>query len=305
MDFSAPLGTDANIVVITGPVVGGIVSERQAVAGGQSVSVTVASNNTAVATITTSPITIPGGSDNAVTFFHPVSQGTAAVTATATQFTSASVNGVVTGGGSILLNGGLVIGKNLQGAEAITLPASASARQVTVTSNSPLLKLSGTASGAGASQIVVTVPGGSNSAPFFVYSLADSGTATYTATTPGLASATRTAAFSKAGVVLIPSSAGGSAGGTTNITAFTALLDENNNPIEPQALAGGSSLSVSLTSQDTGKVTVPASVTVQPGTAQVVVPVTLVAPGSSLIEVQQPAGWSTPTSLTSTLISVN
>ena len=306
-NFSVPVGVDANIIPITGPLVNGSISERQAVAGGQSVSVTVVSSNTAVGTITTSPITIAGGTDNALTFFHTASQGTSTITASAAQFASAQVVGTVTPNSPPIINS-VTVGKNLQQAASVLVPAVAGAGgiQVTITSNSAQLLLSASETTAGSAQIVVTIPQGGNEAVFYVQSLSASGTGTYTANATGFGSATGTATFAPSAVVLFPPSVTGSvAQGTATISVLTAILDPSGTPTDSQPLAGGQTLVVSVNSSDTSKATVPATVTVPAGASQAPLPITLKATGLATINVVQPAGWTTPNMLTSTAVVIN
>ena len=93
--FQAPVGFGpANLSVSTGRLnSSGVFVESQLVASTGSVSVTVVSSNPSVGTISSTPITIAGGTGSASTSLQPVTSGSTTVTVSAAQFTSAQVVG--------------------------------------------------------------------------------------------------------------------------------------------------------------------------------------------------------------------
>ena len=317
--FISPVGFGgANISVETGRADGGF-AESQVVAGGTSVQVILTSSNTGIATISSSPITIVGGTGIASTLLQPLgSAGSTTVTATAS-FGSTSATAQVVANFSIVplfLTGNLLIGKSLQAVDSVSLPqpAGPGGVVVTITTASPSIKFSSTANAAGTSTLFLTVPQGSQGASFFVQSLTDTGTATYTASSPGLGSSTATATFAASGIVILTndtfsSSITGTVGQTSNLVSiFTALLDGSNTPTTQQALAGGAALNVSLTNGGPTKITIPASVAIQPGTSSAAFPITFVAStGLSTVNITvvKPSAFALPNKWTAVAVTVN
>jgi hypothetical protein len=282
----------------------------QPVASGVSISVAVASNNSAVGNVTVSPLTFNAGDSNAATEFQAVGLGTAQITASAAGYGSGSVSIVVQNAGNLIINNFLTIGQFLQDSGSLLLPVAAPAGglHVTLTSNSPLILLSTTATGAGSATIGIDLIPLQRTASYYVQSLGSSGTATYTATAPGYNPGTDTVTMAPSGVVIFnPGSPNVSkAGGPKPLTVITAYLDGSNSAVAPgQALAGGSSLVVSLTNTPGTAGTVPATVTIAPGDSSTTAMFTpLVSGSSTTVSVVQPAGWTTPAALTSVGITV-
>jgi hypothetical protein len=309
--FQAPVSFGpANLIISTGLLnSGGGFAETQLVASTGSVSVTVISGNTSVGTISTSPITIAGGSSSASTSLQPVTNGSTSVTVSAPQFAPAQVNATFTNS-NLVVDGSVTVGQNLQQSVNLILPqpAGASGTQVTIQSDSANMNLAANATDAGTGSIVVTILSGQSSAQFFVQALTNTGTAHYTASTAGIGSASGTATFAKSGIVIQPSSISQSisASTTASATVFTALLSATGAPVSPQALAGGpTALAVPIQSSNQGVATVPATVSILPGSNSTTATISLVSTGTTNIFVSQPSGFSTPTSLTSATLTVN
>jgi hypothetical protein len=275
--------------------------ETQPVAFGQSVSIAVTSGNTGVGTITTSPVTIANGDGYVATQFQPASVGTTTLTAAAPGYGTASVHASVTLP-NVIVAGGITIGQYLQDVGQLILPVAAptGGLQVTITSNSSLLKLAANATGAGASTITLNMKAGDTTATYYMQSLGTSGTVTYTATASGYGAGTGTIYLAPSGIVILGPSNVTLSGGPQNITMYTAQLstDGTNTPVNPQALAGPSSLTVTLNDTNRGVGTVPASVVISPGANSSVFQFTPVAAGSTSISVVQPNGWTTPNTYT-------
>ena len=312
--FDAPLTAGPeSLQIFTGALdSSGAFLEPQLVAGGGSITVAVTSGNVLVGTISTSPISIAGGSGEADTTFQPASPGTAVVTASGAGLTAARVNATVVNQIPPLLftSGDLVIGQYLASPYVITLPAVAGAGgvQVTVSVDSASVALSATATGAGSSTLKLSIPPGSNSASFYVQGLANSGTANISASAAGFASTSGTIALATTGFALYPPAINGAAGQNlpSGLTVYAAWLDSTGAPqASSEVLFGSSAVPVSLTSDTPSVASVPATVTVAPGAASASVPVSLKAQGSAIISVTQPAGFATPTSLTTASVSVN
>jgi hypothetical protein len=306
--FQAPIGFGAaGLIISTGRLdSSGVFVESQLVASSGSVSITVLSSNTSVGTIGSSPITIAGGLGSATTSLQPVTSGPTTVTASAAQFASAQVAATFTNQ-NLIVDSAITVGKNLQQPVNLILPQAAGPAgvQVTVQSNSPNVKLAAASTDAGTDTITITVPATVSTVQFYVQALTDTGSGTYTASTAGIGSASGTATFAKSGIVIQPSSMSKSLSlGTTTATVYTALLNASNVPQSPQSLAGGLPLDVAVASNHTNIATVPSTVTIQPGTNNSTLTITLAATGSANIMLTQPAGFTTPSSLTSMLLTV-
>ena len=229
--------------------------------------VAVVSGNTAAGTISASPINIPGGFDSASTSFQPQAQGSTTITASSPNFASAQVSATVTSQ-KVPTPAPVTVGQFLQDQTAILLPSPAGAGgvNVTVTSNSPSVKLTTNPNAAGASSIVITIPANQQSATLYVQSLANTGSATYTVSTASFGTAVGTVQFAPSAVVLFPQSVSGplSSGSINSVSVFTALLDDSNTPVTQQSLAGGSALNVAVSSTNTAVASVPTTVSYRP-----------------------------------------
>jgi hypothetical protein len=264
--------------------------------------------------VTVSPLTFNAGDSNAATEFQAVGLGTAQITASSAGYGPGSVGILVQGAGNIIVADGLTIGQFLQSdISSLILPTAAPAGglHVTLTSNSPLLKLSTTAAGAGSATIGIDLAAGATGATYYIQSLGSSGTVGYTATAPGYGPGTANSiALVPSGIVIL--GPGGSpapinvsvSGSAPVLTVYTAQLNASNGPVAPQSLAGGAPLTVSLTNLPGSAGTVPATVTIAPGDSSTAFLFTPVAAGSTTVSVVPPAGWTTSTALTSLGITV-
>jgi len=276
----------------------------QAIAGGTSVSVNVLSSNQAVGTITTSPLTIAGGSATATTQFDPIGAGSTTLSPSAPSgFSLPAIYGSIT---ATVITAGMsvnddTIGQNLQDGGSLSLgqPAPAGGATVTLTSNSPsLLLLSNTATGAGSASITLNIPAGGTHATYYLQALASSGTATYTATAAAYRSRTGTITLAPSGVVLegpygfgVPFPFTASVGSTTPISVYTAALDitSNNGLLATQALRPGVSVTVNLSDSKPGVGTVTSPVTIAGGTDHSDTTFTAISSGQTTISVITPS----------------
>ncbi len=247
--------------------------------GGLSVNVPVSSSNTATGTIVNSPAVFQGGSSTVNgPAFHPQAEGTTTITANPpagfqVPVTGASVTATVTGPHINL--GQATVGVNLQTFAGGFLEVAPSADlPVTITSSNPavvLLSTDGTVQGS--ASITVTVPRNSRFLPgYYVQGIAPSNTAiTLTASAPGYANATAQVALNPSGFV-IAGPQGAQAFSTTTISPPSAIsvsvMQLNPTTLAPVSsgqIRGGLTVTVPLTSSDTGVGTVTNSVTFQPG----------------------------------------
>jgi len=288
----------------------------QAVRGGVTASIPVTSGNTGVGTITVSPVTISGGANTVTTAFHPVANGTSVISVgTPPGFTTpASLTSLTAtvATPSILITDGVSVGQNLEFVGQITLgqPAPPGGLVVTLTSADPsrlILSASGTTAGAANGVQTINVPEGTSTAQFFLQALGNSGTVSYTASAPGYNPKTATITLTPSGLVLVAptgrnftTSVGA---GPTQFILMTAQLDASNNPVGTQAVRGGLSLSVTLTSANPAVGTIQSPITIPAGTDTVTPTFTPLAAGNTTVNAQQPAniGLSTQTTVNVTV----
>jgi hypothetical protein len=288
-------------------------AEVQQVSGSLASTAVNVSNSNASAGTVVSPVTFAGGDSAAITLFSPSAMGSTTLTAVApTGFsTPASGNSVaVTVNPPTLAPANVTVGKNLETTANVT--GASAGLQITITSNNPSLMqlacVSGTPSctgttpnGPGATSITVTVPAGQNASPaFYVYGLANSGSATYTATAAGFAPAMGTVTLAPSGFVIAGPVGIGAANFTasqpnTDINVFAARLDSSGNFVTTQALAGGMSASVNVTSSNTAVGTISTSpVTIPGGSNGATTQFVRGSAGSSDLTVNTPPGFNTP-----------
>ena len=300
----------------------------QQLRGTLSVSVSVTSSNTTVGTIKTSPVTINGGDTTGSTTFSALVAGSTTVTAAAPSGFSTpagSFNAVVftiTPAGLIPPTG-LTVGNGLETSTQITLNGAAPAGgnlPVTLTVADPSkLLLSVTGKDAGSSSItcgadfkncVFVQPGANRTQDFFIYGLATSGTTTFTASAPNFGSVTVTVTLGPSGAILSgPNGVGVNFLTATNspastLTVFSALLDAGLNFVAVQAMAGNSSMSVTVTSSNTAVGTIVSSpVTISAGNPSATTSFQPATSGSSTLAANA-AGFSVPVSKASLTVTV-
>jgi len=278
----------------------------QAVASGMSLTVTVGSDTPGVGTITISPFAISGGSTYASTGFHPVGNGSATITATSPGYASATVHATVQPP-SVVVGGGYTIGQHLQQDTTLILPlpAPTGGLDVTLQSNSPSLLLSSSATAAGSATLTLHLAAGNKFATYYLQSLGTSGTVSYTANATGYSQGTGTVDLAPSGVVITGPTTVELSGGPQGLSVITAYLDSTGAPVNPQALAGGPSLAVTLHNSNSAAGTVPGTVTITPGNNSATATFTPLGAGITTVSVDQPAGWTIPTSLTHLTITVH
>ena len=292
----------------------------QAIGGGKSVSVNITSSSPGIGTVIPSSVSIAAGSSTGITQFQPASAGSTNLSVnTPTGFSPpaqyTSVTATVTTPGMSLTSGD-TIGQNLQDQGLVGLGQEPFSNiRVTLTSNNPsLLLLSATANGTGSASITVTVPAGTLTATYYLRAIGNSGTATYTATAPGYASRTATVFLAPSGIVLAsPYGLGFTtlpfsiavANGPTPFTLYTAQLNPDNSVGIIQELAGGNSISVSLSSSNAGAGTISSPVTIAGGATSATATFTPIKAGSTLITVAVPTGFTAPSNDTTVSVTVH
>jgi hypothetical protein len=290
----------------------------QPVAGGTSVSVPVTSSNPSVGTIVTSPVTIAGGSFSAPTRFQPATAGNTTLAAGVPAGFSAPQNGSVVA--TVLTPGlgitdGISIGAGLQEAGTLLLGQVPSAGGVTVTltSNNPSqLLLSTSATSKGSSSITVTIPAGSFAGSYFIQAFGSVGTVTYTASAPGYGSRTGTITLAPSGAVLfapfkLPAYSTTVAAGPSPFTVSMTQLNPDNSIVNNgvEQVAGGTSVTVSLSTTNAAVGSIASSVTIPGGSDSAVTNFTPVSAGTTTMSVVRPAGFALPSTNTSVAITVH
>jgi hypothetical protein len=299
--------------------------EVDVVAPGYSISVPVTATDVApavgVGTITSSPLTINGGNATAQTQFHPTGSGTSKVAAgiptgfsAPAQFGSLNIQVSVP---AITVTDGDTVGQFLQdqGSLLIGQLAPSGGLSVTLTSSDPTkLLLSTSATTAGSGSITVTVPQNGNSATYYIQSLASSGSVSYTATATGYTTGTGTIALAPSGALLLGPNLGSSntsftasaGGAVVPLLLRMVVLDPSTHAYAGigQQLAGGQSLQISFSNTNTSAGTVPSPITFTGGNDRMTVNFTPLQSGSTNITVNTPTGFTTPSSYTTVLGTV-
>jgi hypothetical protein len=287
----------------------------QALAGGQTVNVTLNSSDTSIGTISPNPAQFTGGVLNVQTEFNSLNkQGTTNLTISqpagfSTPASSTSIAATVFGGKIFGLcgdanSGAQAVGFHLQiGCQGqLSLPApSALTVTLTVTSGSNLL-LSADPTQPGSTTLTVTVPSGQSQFSYTVQALSNSGSATYNATASGYASDSGTVTNTPSGVGLTVTALGGSSftaskgGAAVPLIAQLFQLDPTTLlPVGSGTLAGGFTLSVTLNSDNTsaGTVTTPISFATNTSSQNFNFTPGATA-GTANITATTPAGFATP-----------
>ncbi|HXS96499.1 MAG TPA: hypothetical protein VN736_17970 [Candidatus Limnocylindrales bacterium] len=181
----------------------------QPVAGGHSVTARLASSDVRLGAVSPESVTIEAGAASASAEFRPLSAGNLTISASAganfstpAQFGSTAVTILVPG---MAITDDLSIGQDLEAHATLSLGETAPAGGVvvTITSGDPSrLLLSKAADAVGSECITASIPAGGVSASFYLQSIANSGSVTYTATAPGFRPRTATVNLTPSGVVL-------------------------------------------------------------------------------------------------------
>ena len=232
---------------------------------------------------------------------------------------SRPANGAETLAGTViaaaLMTTAVTVGENLQTTTNIRLnaPAPAGGMSITLTSaDSGRVLFARTATAVGQPSLVLTVfEGLTRSADFYVQGLANSGAVSYSVTSPGFTPVSGTVNLSKSGFVLTGPFGTGANFSTTTGSQNSPLdvnimrLDSASNPIESQAIRGGLTLDVDLTSAAPAVGAIvggPAHFT--GGATTVSVEFDPATPGTALLAITTPPSFTSPStgaSLTATV----
>jgi len=305
--------------------------EQQAVAGSASVDVEVTSSDPRVGVIADSPVTIPLGLGSATLEFRPTGPGetTIAVTPPAgfsPLSESVAITAVVSAPG-LGLTDQIAIGKDLQLSGIVSLgeAAPAGGLVVTLTSDDPKqLLLSTTATAVGSKKVEINIPALATNASYFLQAFGESGAVTYTAAAPGYRSRTATVSLAPSGVLITPADYGPpdeaevvraepptghsafvtylASGRPVPIAIWTAQLDPTTKrgaDITVQPLRAGLSIKVALKNTNPSVGTVADSVIIEGGAQHAATPFSALIPGSTVISVVTPAGFTTARNATS------
>ncbi len=257
----------------------------QSVSAGITANVPIQNSNPSVGTITPiSPVPFAGPSDTVngvpVTFnadFNNIG-GTTLTVGVPPGFSApasgTTANVTVNSSQLMITQADATIGQNLQTTGQVLISGVAGQEvDVKITSSDPsqlLLSTSPTAAGTicntpntcsvGQNSIVVKIsPGFSKSAPFYLQNVssASSGSVNYTAQATGYTVLTKTAVLAASGVIVYGPFGPGNTFTTTtqstptNLTVETDVLNAGGNPIGPQSVAGGKTVTSNIKSSDT------------------------------------------------------
>jgi hypothetical protein len=184
---------------------------------------------------------------------------------------------------------------------------------VTLTSNNPSqLLLSTSATSKGSSSITVTIPAGSFAGSYFIQAFGSVGTVTYTASAPGYGSRTGTITLAPSGAVLfapfkLPAYSTTVAAGPSPFTVSMTQLNPDNSIVNNgvEQVAGGTSVTVSLSTTNAAVGSIASSVTIPGGSDSAVTNFTPVSAGTTTMSVVRPAGFALPSTNTSVAITVH
>lgn len=307
--------------------------ELQSVAGGLSVSVNLNSSNPQVGIVKPSTVKINGGTDSAVTHFEAAALGDTTVgVALPEGFRAAAEYSTLTATvnlPSFSLTDHVFIGNNLEIPGFLGLGAQSpeAGVRVTLTSNNPSrLLLSATQNEPGSPSVTIFVPPGGYRSDFFLHSLSDNGTETYTAAAPGFRSRTATVTLTPSGVMVgivgppdeaeyFNKAAGdrqhgvgvSMAQGGLSLGVYTAFLDPTNHrgaDITVEALRFGVSLTVDVESSNPAVATVSSPLTISGGASSTGTKINFLSPGITVLSVKTPVGFTTPANATSLKVTV-
>ncbi len=303
----------------------------QSVAAGYNATLTIENSNPNVGTPSlSSPFGVTGPTDTVngvpLTFnADPNNLGTTMLTVDtpvgfSTPATGTTLIVTVNSSQMLISQSDATIGQNLQtSAQVLITGVEPNDTLVTITSSDPTkLLFSTTASGAGQSSIVVTITAGFSKSPsFFIQSRASSGSVSYTAQASGFTTLTKTAALAPSGIIIYgPGGLGNPSFTTTTlstpstITVQSEVLDSGFNPVSPQSVAGGLTVTSNISSSDSTVGTITVSPVALAGgtnttTTQFQPNTSSTTGGTATISADVPAGFSTPAADQSVNVTVH
>jgi hypothetical protein len=220
----------------------------------------------------------------------------------------------------------VVIGQNLQlrGVAMLGEAAPAGGLVLTLTSDDPKqLLLSATATDVGSESIQINVPAGGANASYYLQALNNSGRVTYRARAPGFSDRSGTVTLTPSGVMITPAHQGppdeaevvqkeappgprrfvaSVSKGTESLALWMAQLDpatRRGADITVQPLRAGAQVTVILENTNPAVGTVASSVTIEAGSEHAVTHFTPLSPGSTVLSLVTPAGFTTSSNASS------
>lgn len=285
---------------------------EQPLRGGLSLDVSVTSSNTAVGTITISPLAYNPSVTSRDTWFHPA--GVGATTITIHQpagFTVPAVGGQI----NAVVNGDIsmssvTVGRDLQTALTVSLVHAPSGPvDLTITSNSAAIAtISKDAQIEGSQSVTFTGVTDTNARTIYVQGRSLGG-ATLTATAGGYKNKVSSATVKPSGfLILSPASIVTTVStGAKPVNVYSSRLNETTMMRETdQAVRGGLTVTVPIVSSNTGVGTLSvAPLVFTGGQGSRTTQFQPVAPGSSTISISAPSGFHTPAQMQSIPATVN
>ena len=264
-------------------------------------TVNLSTDSTAIATVP-STVTVGAGLTSANVTVTGVALGPTTLRASAPGITQTTAAVTVVQPPAITVPDAFV-GEDLQAPTQVSLGAAAPAGGLTVTAqsnDSALVLLSSSVAGAGSAGLSIPIAaGGFSSTTFYVHALGGSGTATITFTAPGYASETTTITLRPSGFIInSPTSLStNTLAANTSVQIASARLNPTSFAFEAtQAVRGGASITVTVTSSNTNVGTITVSpVSFTGGVSTVNTGFDPVGEGQTVVTVGTPIGFSTPT----------
>jgi hypothetical protein len=301
---------------------------EQDVRGGFNPTIVMTSAATTVGTIVGSPATFLGAhSYSEAISFHPIAAGDTILTLTQPSgFTQpkngASLKATVTGPAIALQP--VLVGSNLQvlGHGSLDVAPSSDLHVTLLSSNTTMILLSLSPGTLGTASVELVVPAGQTMLPtFYVQAVGASGTAQITASGGSYTAGTGNVTITPSALLLAgPEGINGSGFTTTSISPNSSLklsvyrLDPLYNPIAAGQLRGGIQIQVTVKTDSSwvGSIVGSPATLVGGDTSNNVLQFHPTAAGAAQLAVQQPTGFSTPSSggsltvtVTSPQISIN
>jgi hypothetical protein len=306
--------------------------EEQQIAGGSTVEVSIGNSASEAGTVGASKLTLAGGTTSAATYFKPAAVGTATLTphpppGFSTPAELATVTATVQQPG-MAVGDDLILGKDLQAPTVLCLgesPGPEGLRVTLTSSDASKLLLSTRGDRLGRASITLDIPAGQLTAPYYLQSLSDTGTVTWTATAPQFRSRTGRVELTRSGVIVAYSRYGApdeaavlqGTGASDDRRFYASLDDAKEHPVHVvvysvylhpanglaadmtvQELRAGISVTVNLKSSHPAVGTVESPVTIPSGAVIMPSRFTPVSLGETVISVSTPAGFSTPKNAT-------
>lgn len=306
----------------------GKVGAEEQLAGGLQIEIPLSNSNPSIGRLRASKLTLRGGSSSETTLFEPAAEGETTLAPVQPRgFRPAKDYAAVTAAVAkpgMAIDGEIFLGKDLQVAATLCLGEAAppGGVEVTLASSDPSKLILALRQGdPGSPSIRISVPEGQFIAPYFIYSLADSGIVTYEAAAPGYRSRVARVGLARSGVIIaydpygppdeasvlrkgaladersFSVSLGNPKQQDIKLVVWTAYIDRETGraaDITVQPLRPGVKATVNVTSSNPEVGTVESPLSIQPGTNHVVSRFKPLNKGTTVISVDTPEGFTTP-----------